>query len=114
MELSLATRVIGGYTVVEVRGEVDIHTAASLRERLVEVIDGGADQVVVDLRGVDFLDSTGLGVLIGALKRLRLAGGDLVLVCDSEKLLKVFRITALDRVFALHDTVEAATGPAGG
>lgn len=112
MELSLATRVIAGHTVLEVRGEVDVYTAPKLRERLVEVIDQGAERVVVDLRGVDFLDSTGLGVLIGALKRLRLAGGDLALVCHSAKLLKIFRITALDRVFALHDTVEAATGPA--
>jgi anti-sigma B factor antagonist len=114
MELSLATRATGGYTVVEVRGEVDVYTAPVLRERLVEVIDGGAERVVVDLRGVDFLDSTGLGVLIGALKRLRLAGGELGLVCHSAKLLKIFRITALDRVFALYETVEAATGPAGG
>src|SRR5690606_25670313 len=74
--------------------------------------EGGATSVVVDLRRVDFLDSTGLGVLVGALKRLRLAGGQLALVCDSEKLLKVFRITALDRVFTLHDSVEAATAAA--
>lgn len=109
MELSLGSREVAGYTVVEVRGEVDVYTAALLRQHLLEVIDGGAGQVVVDLRRVDFLDSTGLGVLVGALKRLRMAGGDLSLVCDSEKLLKIFRITALDRVFALHETVEAAT-----
>jgi anti-sigma B factor antagonist len=113
-ELSLATREVGGHMVVEARGEVDVYTASLLRERLLEVIDGGAGSVVVDLRRVDFLDSTGLGVLVGALKRLRMAGGDLALVCGNEKLLKIFKITALDRVFALHDTVEAATSrPAG-
>lgn len=112
MELSLATREVTGYTVVEVRGEVDVYTAAVLREKLVEIIDGGADQVVVDLRGVDFLDSSGLGVLVGGMKRLRMGGGDMSLVCDNQKLLKIFRITALDRVFALHDTVEAATSGA--
>jgi anti-sigma B factor antagonist len=110
MELSLETREVAGHTVVEVRGEVDVYTASILRKRLLQVIDGGAENVVADLRRVDFLDSTGLGVLVGALKRLRMAGGDLALVCDSEKLLKIFRITALDRVFALHGTVEAATG----
>lgn len=109
MELSLATREVAEHTVVEVRGEVDVYTAPRLRERLIEVVDGGARSVVVDLSRVDFLDSTGLGVLVGALKRLRLAGGELALVCDREKLLKVFRITGLDRVFTLHDTVEAAT-----
>lgn len=111
MELSLATREMAGHTVVQVRGEVDIYTSSLLRERLVELAEAGARQVVVDLSGVDFLDSSGLGVLVGALKRLRTADGDLSLVCTSEKLLKIFRITALDRVFALHDTVEAAIAP---
>jgi anti-sigma B factor antagonist len=113
-DLSLATREVAGYTVVEVRGEVDVYTASLLRERLLAVIDGGAGRVVADLRGVDFLDSTGLGVLVGALKRLRMSGGDLTLVCDNEKLLKIFQVTALDRVFAVHDTVEAATSPPAG
>lgn len=108
-ELWLATREVAGYTVVEVRGEVDVYTASVLRKKLLEVIDAGADQLVADLRRVDFLDSTGLGVLVGAMKRLRMAGGDMSLVCDSEKLLKIFRITALDRVFALHATVDSAT-----
>jgi anti-sigma B factor antagonist len=109
MELSLATREVAGHTVVEVRGEVDVYTASVLREQLVAVIDRGAGSVVADLRRVDFLDSTGLGVLVGALKRLRMAGGDMSVVCDSERLLKIFRITALDRVFAIHPTVELAT-----
>ena len=71
MELSLATRTVGEHTVLEVGGEVDVYTAPRLRERLLELIDGGARHVVVDLGRVDFLDSTGLGVLVGALKRLR-------------------------------------------
>lgn len=112
MELSLATRDVAGHTVVEVRGEVDVYTAAQLRERLFEVIGGGSGSVVVDLTRVDFLDSTGLGVLAGALKRLRLSGGELALVCRSQKLLKIFRITGLDQVFRLYDTVEAATAAA--
>lgn len=111
MELSLTTREIAGYAVVEARGEVDIYTSSLLRERLVEVVEAGARQVVVDLSRVDFLDSSGLGVLVGALKRLRTAGGDLSLVCASDKLLKIFRITALDRVFALHETVDLAIAP---
>ncbi len=114
MELSLAVREVAGHVVLEARGEVDIYTSAMLRERLIEVIDGGARQVVVDLSRVDFLDSSGLGVLVGALKRIRTADGDLNLVCASEKLLKIFRITALDRVFRLHDSVEAATAAAAG
>jgi anti-sigma B factor antagonist len=108
MELSLTTRTVGEHTVLEVGGEVDVYTAPRLRERLIELIEGGARRVVVDLDRVDFLDSTGLGVLVGALKRLRSVGGSFALVCDKEPLLKIFRITALDQVFPLHPTVEAA------
>ena len=109
MELSMSTRVVGDHTVLEVGGEVDVYTAPGLRERLVELVEHGARHVVVDLSRVEFLDSTGLGVLVGALKRLRAAGGTLGLVCSHERLLKIFRITALDRVFALYETVDAAT-----
>lgn len=109
MELSLTSRGVAGHTVVEVHGEVDVYTAPMLRERLTELIGGGARSVVVDLSQVEFLDSTGLGVLVGTQKRLRISGGTLALVCPKEPLLKVFRITALDRVFHLYETVEAAT-----
>ena len=75
MELSLSTRTVDDNTVLEVGGEVDVYTAPRLRERLVELVEGGARKVIVDLSRVEFLDSTGLGVLVGALKRLRAAGG---------------------------------------
>ncbi|MFV2019148.1 STAS domain-containing protein [Micromonospora sp. LOL_023] len=112
MELSLSTRTVGEHTVLEVGGEVDVYTAPRLRERLIELIDAGDRKIVVDLGRVDFLDSTGLGVLVGALKRLRPAGGTFGLVCDKEPLLKIFRITALDQVFPIFPTVEAAAGEA--
>ena len=108
MELSLATRTVAGHTVLEVGGEVDVYTAPTLRERLVELVDGGARNVVVDLGRVDFLDSTGLGVLVGALKRLRAANGTFALVCAKEPLLKIFRITALDQVFPIYGSVAEA------
>ena len=109
MELSMTTHTVGDHTVLDVGGEVDVYTAPRLREKLVELVEGGAKHVVVDLSRVEFLDSTGLGVLVGALKRLRNVNGTLGLVCAHERLLKIFRITALDRVFALYDSVEAAT-----
>jgi anti-sigma B factor antagonist len=64
--------------------------------------------VVVDLGQVEFLDSTGLGVLVGTLKRLRTVGGTFALVCSRDSVLKIFRITGLDLVFDLYDTVDAA------
>jgi anti-sigma B factor antagonist len=109
MELSLATRTVADHAVLSVGGEVDVYTAPQLRERLFELIDGGGRKVVVDLGRVDFLDSTGLGVLVGALRRLRAAGGSFGLVCDKEPLLKIFRITALDQVFPIYSSVDAAT-----
>jgi anti-sigma B factor antagonist len=108
VDLSLSTRAERGRTVVEVTGEIDVYTAPKLREQLAELVDAGRHDIVVDMQGVEFLDSTGLGVLVGALKRLRSAGGSFALVCDKEPLLKIFRITALDQVFPLHPTVEAA------
>src|SRR5215207_8429471 len=96
------------HVVVAVRGEVDIATAPKLREKLVELASQGAQQVVVDLDGVEFLDSTGLGVLIGGMKRLRGLDGDLTLVCTQPRILKVFEITGLNRAFTIHETVAAA------
>ena len=114
MELSLATRTVAEHMVLEVGGEVDVYTAPRLRERLVELVDAGARNVIVDLGGVEFLDSTGLGVLVGAMKRLRVANGKFGLVCSKEPLLKIFRITALDQVFPIFPSVEAATSTSAG
>jgi anti-sigma B factor antagonist len=112
MELSLSTRTVQGRTVLEVAGEIDVYTAPQLRERLIALVDDGARLVIVDLSRVDFLDSTGLGVLVGGLKRLRSVGGELVLVCSHERLLKIFRITGLDRVFTLYASVDEAVNAA--
>jgi anti-sigma B factor antagonist len=113
MELSLATRSISDHVVLEIGGEIDVYTAPRLRERLIEMVNSGEKHVVVDLGRVEFLDSTGLGVLVGAHRRLRAREGSLNLVCPHERLLKVFRITGLDNVFDIHSSVEEATnGPA--
>ncbi len=96
------------YTVLAVKGEVDVYTAPRLREKLVELVSQGSLKIIVDLEGVDFLDSTGLGVLVGGLKRVRSHDGDLGLVCTQQRILKVFEITGLTKVFAIHDSVDAA------
>jgi anti-sigma B factor antagonist len=109
MELSLTARTVSEHVVLEVGGEVDVYTAHKLRERLIELVNSGEKHVVVDLGRVDFLDSTGLGVLVGAHRRLRARDGSLDLVCPHERLLKIFRITGLDNVFDIHASVEDAT-----
>lgn len=96
------------YTVLAVQGEVDVYTAPRLREKLVELVSQGKHEIIVDLDGVDFLDSTGLGVLVGGLKRLRSHDGDLGLVCTQQRILKVFEITGLTKVFTISESVEAA------
>jgi anti-sigma B factor antagonist len=97
------------YTVLAVKGEVDVYSAPRLREKLVELVSQGHRQIVVDLESVDFLDSTGLGVLVGGLKRLRSHEGDLTLVCTQARILKVFEITGLTTVFRIADSVQEAT-----
>ncbi len=109
MDLSLQTRNEGDWTVVAVGGEIDVYTAPKLREALVELVNEGRYQLVVDLEQVDFLDSTGLGVVVGGLKRVRANDGNLRVVCTQERLLKIFRITGLTKVFAIHESVAAAT-----
>lgn len=97
------------YTVLSVKGEIDVYSAPRLRERLVELVSQGHRQIVVDLEGVDFLDSTGLGVLVGGLKRLRSHDGELSIVCSQSRIMKVFEITGLTSVFRMAATVDEAT-----
>jgi anti-sigma B factor antagonist len=109
MELSLTARAANGYTVLEISGEIDVYTAPELRDELQRLLGEGVTHIVVDLTRVEFLDSTGLGVLAGVHRRLRGSDGSLRLVLNHERLLKIFRITGLDSVFEIYETVDAAT-----
>ena len=97
-----------GWAVLGVSGEVDVATAPRLRERLIDLVNGGQHRIVVDLSGVEFLDSTGLGVLVGALKRVRTNDGEMALVCAEPRILKVFEITGLTKVFPMFGSVDEA------
>jgi anti-sigma B factor antagonist len=114
LELTVITQREGAHTVVGVAGEIDVYTAPTLREQLNDLVADGQHDLVVDMAAVDFLDSTGLGVLVGGLKRARAHGGELRLVCDQERILKVFRITGLTAVFPIHPSLAEAlaAGPA--
>jgi anti-sigma B factor antagonist len=105
MEFKLATADLGDAIFsVSVAGEVDLATAPELKEALGEVVSSGASGVLVDLSNATFIDSTTLGVLMGAVKRLRPAGGELVIACHDANIRKIFEITLLDRVFKIYDT----------
>ena len=94
--------------VIELGGEIDLYTAPEFKERMVQVIEDGKKQVIVDLSKATFIDSTTLGVLVGGVKRLRPAGGTLALVCSDQNIVKIFEITGLDRVFTIYPTRDEA------
>ena len=87
---------------VDVEGEIDIYTVPRLRELLSNLASKNNCQLIVNMDKVEFLDSTGLGVLVGGLKRVRAHDGSLDLVCTQERILKIFRITELTKVFGIH------------
>jgi anti-sigma B factor antagonist len=100
-EFRIEERVEGAIPVITVIGEVDVATAPQLRESLHAVIARGESTIVLDLLAVTFLDSTALGVLVGALKRCRELGGELHVVVDDARIRKIFEITGLHKVFPL-------------
>ena len=108
MDLKLGHYDKDGIEVIDVRGEIDIYTAPRLRELLIDLVSKNNYQLVVNLDKVGFLDSTGLGVLVGGLRRVRAHDGSLDLVCTRERILRIFRVTGLTKVFGIYETVDQA------
>ena len=94
--------------VVGVEGEVDLYSAPQLKRHVISAIDGGKSHIIVDLSKASFIDSTTLGVLVGARKRLRAHGGALAVVCPDPDQLGLFEMTGLDRVFSIHPDRDSA------
>ncbi|WP_419930261.1 STAS domain-containing protein [Candidatus Poriferisocius sp.] len=113
MEFGVTVASHKGWEVLTVTGEIDMATAPRFRQRLLALISGGAQNVVIDLSGVDYIDSTGLGVLMGGAKRVRSAGGDIRLVTTGSRLADLIELTRLDRVLDVFDSVSAATEGSG-
>jgi anti-sigma B factor antagonist len=98
----------GGVRVLRVAGDVDFDVAPQFKRRISSYIDAGERGVVIDLSAVDFIDSTAIGVLVGAIKRLRLAGGSLAVVCDNDEVRGIFEAVGLEHVIPLHNSPEDA------
>ena len=113
MDLKLGHHAMDGVEVIDVQGEIDMYTAPRLRELLIDLVSQGSYQLVVNLDKVGFLDSTGLGVLVGGLKRVRAHDGSLDLVCTQQRILKIFKITGLTQVFGIYETVDQAIAAKG-
>ena len=108
MELAVSRESVDGASVLSVRGEVDVYSAPALSENLTQLLHDGTRAIVVDLSEVAFLDSTGLGALIGGRSATESAGGTMAIVCTSDRILKLFTITGLDSVFQIFASVDEA------
>jgi anti-sigma B factor antagonist len=108
VNLDLETSTQGSASVITLRGEIDVYTAPRLRQALIDLVSRGATDIVVDMDKVDFLDSTGLGVLVGGLKRVKSNEGDLRLVVTQDRIMKIFDITGLSKVFPIHGSLDEA------
>ena len=94
--------------IVSVRGYLDFDCAPALKQSLIDVIDAGSSQLVVDLTEVGFIDSTAIGVLIGGQKRLQESGGSLAVVCTNENVRDIFDLVGLNEVVSLHGSRDDA------
>jgi anti-sigma B factor antagonist len=108
VDISVSRTNAGDVPIVAVAGEVDVYSAPALKDEITELLQSGVTTLIVDLSGVAFLDSTGLGALVEARAATSDAGGALPLVCSQERILKLFTITGLDGVFTIHPTIGEA------
>jgi anti-sigma B factor antagonist len=108
VQLSVSQTSAGNVPILAVNGEVDVYSAPALKDKIAELIQSGQTTLIVDLSGVAFLDSTGLGALVEARAATTEAGGSLPIVCNQDRILKLFTITGLDGVFTIHPNVGAA------
>jgi len=100
-----------GVRVVDLNGEIDVYTSPRVKETIGELIDQGHYDLIINLENVRYIDSTGLGVLIGGLKRVREHSGTVSLVCTNPQIKKIFDITGLVKIFGIYDS-EASAGAA--
>ncbi len=103
----------GGVVVLAPYGDIDLYVADELRSRLAAAADGGASALVLDLSEVTFVDSMGLSVLLGGLRRMQADGRELRLAGPSPEVRRLIEITLLDRVFTIDDGRAAALAALG-
>lgn len=111
-DLAITTRTVDGMPILDLTGEVDSYNAPKLREKMVSLIDAGSATLVINMAGVDYIDSTGLGTLVAGLKRASEKNGAIRIICPNEQIYKVFSITGLVKVFAIFDSEDKAVAPA--
>lgn len=109
MTYQVTSQAFDGHTdVISVSGEIDLYAAPELKERVARAIEEGRHRLVVDLSEATFIDSTGVGVLVGAQKRLEELSGSLDLVCTNKNIIRVLEIVGLEEAFGTHESLEDA------
>jgi len=108
MDLQIAVRRNDEYAIVDLSGELDAYTSARFREVMIELIEDGRAKLIVSLTNVEYIDSSGLGALVGGLKRASERNGRIVIICHEPQVRKVFEITGLEKVFPLYEAEEDA------
>ncbi len=106
MSLGLLKRHEDPFVVLVINGDLEMSSTPSFRQAIIETLADGDRHIIIDFGGTDFIDSTGLGGLIGALKRVRSLEGTLQIVCPQPRLQELFKLTDLHKVFALHESVD--------
>ncbi len=100
--------VVAGTAHITAHGEIDLATVNTLRSEITDALNGGARHLVLHLDGVSYIDSSGLGTLIGAHKRVVASGGTLTVRCSQPRILRLLTITGLDRVLTVTGSEEPA------
>lgn len=104
--LDIQTEVADGYTICRPVGELDAFTVSQFRQSLAELASSPC--LLIDMSGVPFVDSAGLGALIGGIRRARELGGDVAVACNRPTLVRLLRTTGFDRIVTVAETVEEA------
>ena len=105
----MTSSTVGEWTVLKLDGEVDIYTAGKLRDAVNHAVEEGNSRIAVDLAEMEFMDSSGLGVLIAALKRLKENDGELILVSPRDQMRRILKLTGLDKILTIRESLGEAT-----
>lgn len=104
LEIEVHSRPVSdGVHLVEVSGEIDLYTGPKVKNCIHDLIDAGTYRLIVSLENVRYMDSTGLGILMSALKRVEEKGGRIVIICKNARVLKIFKLTGFVHTFSIFD-----------
>jgi anti-sigma B factor antagonist len=97
---------VQGHKVLNLSGEIDVYSAPQFKQAVVSILDGAQQHLIVDMHNVRYMDSSGFGILLSAVKRLRPNGGTVNLIGCASSIDRVLHITKLDAIFALHQNMD--------